>query len=223
VASHAVVRPTAKLPNAPCLDLAQRLRFEASRRRSDIDPPFLIDGLKSDIRIYVLVTSFHPLTCYLYDDGLARFATELYGTSDLDRRCMHLTNYSLNKHSRNFVMNTNETQVSPSRTLYLSHSLTPLPPESPYPLPPTPYPPTPNPPTPLPPCPFPRPRPPQDGEGSKWSLLAFKRRLREELGEVRVPFASFALRASEHVGVVASALGGRRARPACGGRWMTSS
>ena len=77
-----------------------------------IDPPFLLDGLKSDIRLYVLVTSLHPLTIYLYEEGLARFATELYDMTDLDRRCMHLTNYSLNKHSRNFVKNTNEEEDS---------------------------------------------------------------------------------------------------------------
>ena len=75
-----------------------------------IDPPFLLDGLKSDVRLYVLVTSFHPLTCYLYDEGLARFATEPYSTSALDERCGHLTNYSLNKHSDKFVKNTNEAE-----------------------------------------------------------------------------------------------------------------
>ena len=75
-----------------------------------IDPPFLLDGLKSDIRLYVLVTSWHPFTLYLYEEGLARFATEEYDTSSLDKRCSHLTNYSLNKHSTKFVKNTNDEQ-----------------------------------------------------------------------------------------------------------------
>jgi tubulin polyglutamylase TTLL5 len=69
--------------------------------------PFLIDGLKSDVRLYVLVTSFHPLNLYLYEEGLARFATEPYHAASLDERCGHLTNYSLNKFSDKFVKNTN--------------------------------------------------------------------------------------------------------------------
>ena len=48
----------------------------------------------------VLVTSVHPLVVYLYDEGLARFATEPYDSRavemglQLDRVCMHLTNVS---------------------------------------------------------------------------------------------------------------------------------
>ena len=37
--------------------------------------PHLIGGFKYDLRIYVLVTSFEPLSIYVYQDGLVRFAT----------------------------------------------------------------------------------------------------------------------------------------------------
>ncbi len=40
-----------------------------------ISDPFLINGLKSDIRIYVLITCVNPLRIYIYEDGLVRFAT----------------------------------------------------------------------------------------------------------------------------------------------------
>ncbi|XP_044300591.1 tubulin polyglutamylase TTLL6 [Varanus komodoensis] len=71
-----------------------------------ISKPFIIDGFKFDLRVYVLVTSCDPLRVFVYKEGLARFATSAYSDpshSNLDDVCMHLTNYSINKHSANFI------------------------------------------------------------------------------------------------------------------------
>nr|XP_038943645.1 tubulin polyglutamylase TTLL6 isoform X2 [Rattus norvegicus]XP_038943646.1 tubulin polyglutamylase TTLL6 isoform X2 [Rattus norvegicus] len=71
-----------------------------------ISKPFIIDGFKFDLRVYVLVTSCDPLRVFVYNEGLARFATTSYShpnTENLDEICMHLTNYSINKHSSNFI------------------------------------------------------------------------------------------------------------------------
>jgi len=37
--------------------------------------PYLIDGLKFDMRIYVLIFSCEPLKIFLHKEGLVRFAT----------------------------------------------------------------------------------------------------------------------------------------------------
>ncbi|KAG5279311.1 hypothetical protein AALO_G00076370 [Alosa alosa] len=68
--------------------------------------PFVLDGFKFDLRIYVLVTSCDPLSIFLYEEGLARFCTSQYihpNNNNLQNVCMHLTNYAINKHSENFV------------------------------------------------------------------------------------------------------------------------
>lgn len=62
-----------------------------------IEDPLLIDGFKFDLRIYVAVTSVNPLRLYVYDEGLVRFASERYDTSNLKNVFSHLTNYSINK------------------------------------------------------------------------------------------------------------------------------
>ncbi|XP_046665565.1 probable tubulin polyglutamylase TTLL2 [Homalodisca vitripennis] len=62
-----------------------------------IQNPLLIGGYKFDLRLYVCVPSFRPLTVYLYKEGLARFGTEKFTLSDLDNHFAHLTNSSLNK------------------------------------------------------------------------------------------------------------------------------
>lgn len=59
--------------------------------------PLLIGGYKFDLRLYVCVPSFHPLTIYVYREGLARFGTDKFSLANLDNPFAHLTNCSLNK------------------------------------------------------------------------------------------------------------------------------
>lgn len=83
-----------------------------------IQNPWLLQGYKFDMRIYALVTSFHPLTVHLYKEGLVRFATKKYdddltsvdsaGRMDTFK---HLTNTSINKHSPLFVSLGNQKKV----------------------------------------------------------------------------------------------------------------
>ena len=69
-----------------------------------IDNPLLIGGKKFDLRIYVLVTSFRPLKCYLYRLGFCRFCTVKYNnsSSDIDNMFCHLTNVSIQKHGNEY-------------------------------------------------------------------------------------------------------------------------
>ncbi|XP_051835526.1 tubulin polyglutamylase TTLL11 isoform X1 [Antechinus flavipes] len=72
--------------------------------------PLLIDKLKFDIRLYVLLKSLEPLEIYIAKDGLSRFCTEPYqepNFGNLHHVFMHLTNYSLNIHSGNFIHSDN--------------------------------------------------------------------------------------------------------------------
>ncbi|KAM4522813.1 putative tubulin polyglutamylase TTLL2 [Odontesthes bonariensis] len=62
-----------------------------------ISSPLLISGYKFDLRIYVCVKSFNPLTVYIHQEGLVRFATEKYSLSSLRNLYAHLTNTSINK------------------------------------------------------------------------------------------------------------------------------
>ena len=68
--------------------LTKKLEDIASDQRCVVQrylsKPFLIDGLKFDLRLYVLVAGVDPLKVYLYHEGLARFATETYVVPNKD-------------------------------------------------------------------------------------------------------------------------------------------
>ncbi|CAD8186669.1 unnamed protein product [Paramecium pentaurelia] len=75
-----------------------------------IQNPHLINNFKYDLRVYVLITSTDPLRVYMYKDGLVRFATQEYSlkSQDIKKRFIHLTNFSVNKQSPNFIVNNQE-------------------------------------------------------------------------------------------------------------------
>ena len=78
-----------------------------------ISNPLLIDGFKSDLSLYVALTSVNPLRIYIYDEGLTRFATNQYvdpnnqdNVNKKEGKYGHLTNYSINKNNKAaFVQN----------------------------------------------------------------------------------------------------------------------
>jgi hypothetical protein len=76
-----------------------------------IDNPFLINKRKFDLRVYVVCTSFNPLKVHMFRDGLVRFCTSEYklDRSKLRDTSVHLTNYSLNKKSADYVKNDSAT------------------------------------------------------------------------------------------------------------------
>lgn len=90
-------------------DLDQIGLDEPSVVQEYLNNPFLIDGLKFDMRIYVLVMSCDPLKIFVHKEGLVRFATQPYQAVNVgsDKEIMknmfvHLTNYALNKENADF-------------------------------------------------------------------------------------------------------------------------
>eukprot|EP00826_Nyctotherus_ovalis_P008080 TRINITY_DN12088_c0_g1_i2.p1 TRINITY_DN12088_c0_g1~~TRINITY_DN12088_c0_g1_i2.p1 ORF type:complete len:581 (+),score=187.08 TRINITY_DN12088_c0_g1_i2:73-1815(+) len=79
-----------------------------------IQDPYLIEGLKFDLRIYVLVYGCDPLRIFVYKDGLVRLATEQYvppSSKTMENMYIHLTNYAINKTNDKFVFNTDATKA----------------------------------------------------------------------------------------------------------------
>ena len=83
-----------------------------------ISNPLLLNGYKFDMRIYVAITCINPLRIYIYEEGLARFATCKYtqsangpGTAGGNKsKYMHLTNYSVNKKNAAYQHNKHDIQ-----------------------------------------------------------------------------------------------------------------
>ena len=73
-----------------------------------LDKPHLVDDLKYDLRIYVMLYGINPMRVFLHEKAIARFATESYvqpKNSNMDNLYMHLTNYAINRNADNFEAN----------------------------------------------------------------------------------------------------------------------
>jgi hypothetical protein len=67
-----------------------------------VERPLLIDGLKFDIRQFVLVASLDPLVIFINDDFYLRFTTSQFSLDNLEDRFLHLTNHQVQKESQHF-------------------------------------------------------------------------------------------------------------------------
>ncbi|CAH8482814.1 unnamed protein product [Dicrocoelium dendriticum] len=76
-----------------------------------LSKPFVIDGYKFDLRLYILLTSCDPLRMFMFKDGLVRFTTVQYAdpnNRNVNNLYMHLTNYALQKHSNEYIRDDEE-------------------------------------------------------------------------------------------------------------------
>lgn len=80
-------------------DVASLTYSQTSVIQKYVEDPLCLEGYKFDLRLYVLVTSFKPLECFIYTEGFARVSTDKYSLSkaDMDNKFIHLTNSSIQK------------------------------------------------------------------------------------------------------------------------------
>jgi hypothetical protein len=89
-----------------------------------LENPLCLNDYKFDLRLYVLVTSFHPLEAFIYKEGFARLSTEKYSLniSNLTNKFIHLTNSSIQKHNTQQQQHTSSSSsTSTSTTLPTSN------------------------------------------------------------------------------------------------------
>jgi tubulin monoglycylase TTLL3/8 len=67
-----------------------------------MENPLLYQGRKLDLRQWVIVTDWNPLTIWFYQECYIRLSTSPYDLTNIANRFSHLTNNSVNKNAKNF-------------------------------------------------------------------------------------------------------------------------
>jgi tubulin monoglycylase TTLL3/8 len=68
-----------------------------------LENPLTYKNRKMDIRQWVLVTDWNPLTVWFFGECYIRLSTNDYSLDNIKNRFAHLTNNSVNKKAENFV------------------------------------------------------------------------------------------------------------------------
>eukprot|EP00927_Polykrikos_kofoidii_P061652 TRINITY_DN56488_c0_g1_i1.p1 TRINITY_DN56488_c0_g1~~TRINITY_DN56488_c0_g1_i1.p1 ORF type:complete len:902 (+),score=145.78 TRINITY_DN56488_c0_g1_i1:46-2706(+) len=76
-----------------------------------MENPQIIERKKFDIRQWVVVTRWDPLSVWFYDDCYLRFSFADYDPTKLKNRYAHLTNNSISKHAKDFEDHQDETMI----------------------------------------------------------------------------------------------------------------
>lgn len=85
----------------------QQKGFTTAVVQKYINEPLLLKGIKSDLRLYLVITSIDPPIAFLNREGLARFCTEPYVkpnslNSNKLEPSSQLTNFTMNKGNKHF-------------------------------------------------------------------------------------------------------------------------
>ena len=86
-----------------------------------INNPYLVAGRKFDLRLYALVTSYMPLTVWLYRSGFCRFSSTRYSSSasTMGDQSIHLTNVAVQKKTEGYDQDTGGKWMLRDLKLYL--------------------------------------------------------------------------------------------------------
>ncbi|KAL5103878.1 Tubulin polyglutamylase TTLL7 [Taenia crassiceps] len=91
-----------------------------------ITNPYLIDGFKFDLRVYVLITSCCPLRIFVYNEGLVRLSAEKYKNPmepNGESMYRHLTNYAVNRKHHDYIKTNDENEGSKRSFAFLEEYL----------------------------------------------------------------------------------------------------